>query len=316
MAYATSNALNVQDLLARFRTFAQDQGWIVEFYGAKTDGDGDILTLRNGASWFTLMASPTVGSSSNAGPYFGLLLHTGQGSQPSSGGGKPGASNAVWANRITSPVQTYHFFSGNGPNGPYLYIVVETDPGTFRHIGIGTLKKMGDYPGGDFGFASSWSLHEFYLNDPNSSQHMVPFDDRSALYDTFVGGTILRADYGGIAPRYHYVEAKTEAVRGRGGWRHDGEEYSTIRLPVLCGASQQTGRAPLFPMWCAVNRGSGLWSDIGYPPDMRSVRMDNLEPGQQYTLGGDTWLVFPVCRKNGGAGLPNSGGYGYAYRRT
>lgn len=317
MAYSTSNALSVTDLLARLRTFAEAQGWAIEFYGARTDGPGQLLTIRKGGVWFTFCAEPTINiGSQNPGPYMGVRQNTVASPVPSVWEGNAGSSLPVWSNRITSPVQTYHFFSGDGPSGPYLHVVVETDPGTFRHFGVGTLRKMGEYPGGYYCYATNWAIVDYYISDPETPYNCMPFDDY-AFYGS-QGATVVRADYDG-ATRYHYGTPNPPPApngRLRCGWRNSAEENGTIRLPMLCGASQQTGRAPLFPLWCAVDRGSGLWSDIGYPWDMRAVRIDNMEPGDLYPIGTDTWMVFPVARKNGSKGLTNSGVYGYAYRRA
>jgi len=319
MSYQTGNALDVNDLLDRFRLFLLANGWAVNFWGDRAGGQGKALQVNKGGNFYSIFSNTFLDSanSNQPGPYMEVMLHSSYLTPGSAT--QPDGTRLLRSTRYTSPMQAYHFFAGDGPNGSYAYMVVETDPGTYRHLGIGVLHKIGAYAGGAFCYALSWYQATGTVNSPDASQHGVPFDDNGIPTTSInypIGGTVIRADYGGISPRYHYLDTGTTAnPRGRGGWRNTNAERGTIALPVSAGASILTGRAPLIPLWCAVERGSLLWSDIGYPPGMRFVRMDNMEPGQEYPLGTDTWVVFPVTRKNGSAGMPSSGVYGYAFRK-
>ena len=313
MPYETATATNVNDLLDKLRLFLIADGWAVNFWGDRTAAAGKALSVSKSGVLFTWVTDTDNPGGGNPGPYLGVFQHTAYtGGDPDV---QPGASIVSWCNRVTGPMQAYHFLGGVGPSGPYAHAVIETDPGTFKHAGMGVLRKMGAYNTGAYSFGSNWLYDVNRVNNPNDG-HGVPFDDTSWVGAGSSYASVVRADYGGQVPRYHPIDYGS-AGRGRGGWRAgQASELSTIQLPSLCAASEQTGRAPLLPLWVAVDRGSGLWSDVGYPPDMRFVRMDNLEPGQEYPLGTDTWLVFPVIRKNGAPGSPNSGVWGFAYRRA
>jgi hypothetical protein len=70
-------------------------------------------------------------------------------------------------------------------------------------------------------------------------------------------------------------------------------------------------------MTTAVRRGgTGLYSPIGQPPHLRWVRLDHLQPRDVITIGTEQWMTFPVIRRDGGVGQPNSGRLGIAYRRA
>ncbi len=312
MSYQTGTALDVNDLLDRFRLFLQAAGWGIDYWGDRLNSAGAGKALQVNAaglfySWFTDTTT------TNSGPSIQIAQHTAF-SNPGDTV-QPGVSPYVRSNRLTAPMQAYHFFAGEAPSGKYAYMVVETDPGTYRHLGMGVLKKVGAYTGGQFVFASNWSTSVNQgIDQPNSQYNGVPFDDTGTLGFTSGNATVVRADYDNVSPRYHIGDYGATAQL-RCGWRQDNDQRGTVFLPYSAAASTITGRAPLIPLWCAVPRGSSLWSDIGYPVDMRLVRMDNMEPGQDYPLGTDTWLVFPVARKNGAAGSVNSGVHGFAYRR-
>lgn len=312
MPYDTATATDVDDLLDKFRLFLIAAGWTVDYWGDPSAGAGKVLSVHHGARFYTLASDPTLNPTSvTPGPYITVRLHTAFGTGGSLA--QPGVSEAVIANRLTGPMQSYRFFADAPATGAYAYMAVETDPGTYRHIGIGALRPMGAIADAGFAFASNWNYSATIVSDRYNVQHGIPFDD--ANYLTGQRSTVLRADYDAISPRYHYVGGYS-ADRARGGWRADSEEYGTIFLPEQGGASTLTGRAPLLPLWCAVDRSAGLWTDVGYPPDMRFVRIDDAEPGAELALGADTWVVLPIARKNGTAGQPNTGGWGYAYRKV
>lgn len=317
MSYQTGTALDVTDLLDKWRVFLLANGWALDFWGPA--GDGRALQVhRDGLFWSWWSHTTANPTDYDPGPYIRGKMHTSY--QDPGSLTQPGMSSAVRSNRLSGPMQAFHFFAGTGRNGAYAHVVVETEPGTFRHFGMGTLDKIGAYDTGQYAHATAWRFSVDQVNDPNGSYHLLPFDDYGfGVYQNGIAGTMVRCDLFGISPRY--VEVCTYDYtnpRARGGWRgNNGQnDNGTVRGPFRAGASVLTGRAPLMPLFLAVGRGSGLWSDIGQPPDIRLVRMDNMEAGQELALGSDTWVVFPAVRKNGAAGQQNSGTAGYAYRKV
>lgn len=320
MAYLLTTATDTADLLDKVRTFLLASGWSVNFWGDRTAAAGKVLTVAKAGNHYTLLTDSTT-NSTNPSPKVAAFLHSAYAANANPET-QPDASARVWANRVTGPTQAVHLFAGEGKNGPYAHVAVETDPGTFKHFGIGVLDTRGVVATGAYAFGTNWAYSTGQVNDPNNAWHGVPFDDVTS-FGASERATIFRADHSAVSPRYHDVDNFTGQTaagvyRGRGGFRASAGavERGSIHGPAACGASELTGRAPLLPLWVSVDRTSGLWSDVGQPPDMRFVRMDNLEPGQEYPLGTDTWLVFPVIRKNAPAGLPNSGVYGFAYRKV
>jgi hypothetical protein len=72
--------------------------------------------------------------------------------------------------------------------------------------------------------------------------------------------------------------------------------------PVLVGA-ERTSDNPNTLRW------------IGYAPDQAACNIQNLAPGEEYPIGGDTWVIFPLVAKNGADDQYNSGTYGIAYKK-
>lgn len=308
--YETGIADDVLDLLDKLAVFADDAGWTIDYHGSRTSGSGEALQLTKGAMACTFIADTTASTGANPGPYFGCYQHdaynAGNGTE-----NQANASEKCFANGMAGPYVAYHFMAGEEQGSEYLYVVVETAAGTFKHIGVGRLVGFGELQQGTFAFASNWSYSSSWISTWNIDTHAVPFDERESTSAPWPG-TVIREDGDDLSPRwFHARQSASSATYLRGGVRRSGE---SVYSPMLCGASAITGRAVLFPCWMAGARGSSYFSPLGYPPGMRWVKLDYLSPGDILTLGTDQWRVFPVIRKNGGPGQPTSGTYGYAYR--
>lgn len=99
---------------------------------------------------------------------------------------------------------------------------------------------------------------------------------------------------------------------GSEGWRyvpHPTTGFVTLGvLPFIVGNTTDPATADL------------RW--LGEFPNVRTVRMDNLEPGAEITVGSDVWMCFPLLRKVSAADAswPNrvaqSGPAGIAYKKV
>ena len=83
--------------------------------------------------------------------------------------------------------------------------------------------------------------------------------------------------------------------------------------------SAWNGESPLLPIQAYVWRASAKCSLVVDMRHARYLRIDNYEPGQIITLGGDSWKVYPFYRKassarNGGIGIDHTGTFGWAIR--
>ncbi|MBT2748337.1 MULTISPECIES: hypothetical protein [unclassified Lysobacter] len=310
MAYATSAANDPNELLDKLRLFAQGAGWTIDGLRDRSAGAGKALSLHAGTLHATFLSQLTGGDGNNPSPLLGTFGHTGYIANANAEVQNE-ASAASWANYAQGPYSAVYFFGRTAPQ-PYLHVVLETQAGTFKHFGTGRLVTAGVVTTGQYVYGSSWYYAANQINSADSQYHSVAFDD--AYYNYTTPSTRIRADYEGITPRWHATNGDANDPRRLTcGWR---TKASPINLLKDVGHSTLTGRAPGQPLWCAVPRGAGLWSDVGHPPDLRFIRLDSYAPGEELPLGSDRWKVFPVHRKNGPAGTPNSGVYGYAYRIT
>jgi len=188
-----------------------------------------------------------------------------------------------------NPIQSVHFFGGMTPT-PYLYAAIEMEPGFYRHMVIGHFQKFGTALGGLFWDVSSAS--------PDSSSyvsfyesHRVPF-----LYNS---STRVRTGNGGFdcqdttgAPRF----AKFGNVTGShllGG--HWSEEVRTFEVATPIQFNSRT--ALMTPLVWVI---SGSYRPFGTPPNFRYVNLTYFEAGDELTIGGDVWKLFPWARRKAG----------------
>lgn len=311
MSYETSSATGVNDLLDKLRLFLIDEGWTVDFNGSRTDVTGNAVLVSKGGNCFGFMTDTSTGSGYNPTDFFGAFQYPG----PYAGGDGPheqaDASAISYANNMPGPFQAYHFFSGvNAAGVDYVHVVVEATPGSFRHIGVGQINKLGAITNGNYSYGASWHYHPSYINSLNTAQG-VPFD---SLEDSDLIGwrtTVIRCDGDAISPRYGTFNLRTTVDAGsrqiRGGFNSD-------IAGLALDPSSLTGRVTLLPIFGAILRPSSYYSLLGGPADMRFVNMTNLQPGDTIAIGADNWKVFPIRRKNGASGLENSGVWGIAYK--
>lgn len=321
MAYQSGTATNLQDLLNKIGTFASANGWTVHFSGARTGGagsNGHALILSRGVVQAWIGSDNSAGSDSNPGPFLGALLWSGTYNSASTES-QPNFSPtnvASSSNWFPGPFVSYHAFcASSGASIPYLHVTVEVTAQTYRHFGVGQLRRMGAYTSGAYCYNTMHDFGNSFINLV-STQHGWPFNAGGAWRNT-----IVRADFGAVSPRYCRIDGSANEV-GRLMSSFYSFDFGTLGALPWSRKSAFTGRAPLLPLLCFVQADTTdqLLHPIGWPEDMRYINVENFTPGDTVTLGSDTWRVFPVIRKGsalaGPPGVQNSWYMGYAFRQN
>lgn len=220
-----------------------------------------------------------------------------------------GDTSCRYMNQHAGPLPTAWLFS-NDPS-TYCHVVVEVIAGVFKHLTFGNLKKYGGWTGGGYYGVTNWSENVAFIDQPDSSSHRVPFDNLTDFGAIRQNTTVYYVD---AADKWLAEEAIVNTVQRRqlrstfrGGfgraWVNLSETpYSGLiaLAPVLVG-KQRLSDSPDTLRW------------IGEVPDMAALNIQNLAPGEEYSIGSDIWLTFPLCAKLGGTDAFNSGVYGAAY---
>lgn len=321
MAYETGTSSSVIDLLDKFRLFAIAQGWTVNRW--VTAGSGRELCIQKGPAYFNFRAwsneEMLVNGISTENKY-GITMN---GSDGYAGGNawdcQPGypvrLSSSAGIDQYhtmfplvttTGPFPTYHFFS---PDSKTLYAEVEVTTGTFQRWGCGSLDLFNPAaPGGGRFIYSTASQHvtngtswwEWLGSDADHSTYgceLVPF--RSADFapsnDTSnrTSASIVRVAFSSFdnwAGSGCTVGGTGLPYACQGGGCHDKvlRDYSPNPL---------NGIGLLLPNIVSLNIGNEFLSPIGVIPGMRYMDMTNYLPGDEFTIGSDTWKVFPWYAK-------------------
>jgi hypothetical protein len=297
MDYETGTATDPADLISKLATFAAGDGWTVntpvsgrvfvkDTVVVGMDTDADEVFLRGAIAY-------------DAGAAWDAQTNN--------------AAITVAVNCGAGPFPSYHFFSGEEDGACYLHAAVEISAAIYRHFVFGELIKSGSYTGGVYVDGTRWSATAGTTNNPDSTFHQTICDaNNSSSAET---GHIW-VDYDGKANNWQRVRPSTSADTAcYGGTRSSSIDAYLSSVPFM----DWNLRNLMKPLRYFANRASGLRSPIGRIPHMRFIHMDNLTPTEQFTLGGDTWIVLPITQRtesfgSGSSSIPSSGMYGYAYR--
>ena len=318
MAYETGTATGATDLLDKLRLFAIAQGWTVNRWVAWTSGNE--LCLQKGTAYFNLRScqngSLLVNGSPQANKY-GITLN---GSDGYAGGSawdrQPGyplrPSGSAGSDQhhaflplVTNfgPFPSYHLFA---PDSKTIYLELEVVTGVFQRLGFGSLDlyNAGTPGGGRFYYstggehvtnsvgASQW-LGEYIGS--SYSQEEVPFRSAEVPLSTTRNGSALRCAFDsfdnwcGSAVQADFTPL---AQACQGGGTHDRLVRDLAPNPI-------NNVGIITPNIVSVNRGNLYLHPIGIVPGMRYMDMTNYIAGEEFTLGTDTWKVFPWYNKGG-----------------
>lgn len=325
MAYQTGTSSNVNDLLDKFRLFAIAQGWAVNRWTAV--GAGYELCINKGTSFFNLRSYNNETATVNGGTAsnkYGIVLNGSDGYAAGNAWDKqPGypvrmssAGGDQWHTLFplvttTGPFPAYHFFA---PDSKTLYAEVEITTGVFQRWGFGALDIFNpSCPGGGRFVYSTTSTH--VTNSVTVGGFLATDADNHRYSLEFV--PFRAADYTGPNDcGVNTSRSSASAVRAAFGsfnnWAGSGRTVGTTGLAMACqggGCHDKVLRdfspnplnnvAVLLPSIVSLNVNNEFLMPIGTIPGIRYMDMTNYLPGEEFTLGTDTWKVFPWYTKGG-----------------
>jgi len=305
MAYETGTCTTQQDFLNKLQTFLASEGWTVDDW----DTAEKELALHKSTVYvsFRWDATATTGGISvhhalgfTGGAHPGYHLHD-------SGNGAKTGSPIVSQRRLSrvgNAFQNYWIFAGT----TFCHVVLEYLPGLYRHLSFGILEKMGTWTGGEYAAGHVWETDVNAIDDPRDTRHTLLFD--GANTNSFTEGATIHADGLPGEPsantQFVVIWAGGSSVgndsdgyaRGYGiGGMRDGFYQNALGW---IRANPNSGYVPLIPIqvWYVPDAtGVADWRLLGYTPDMRLVNIGNMVAAQEFTVGADTWKVFPWTRK-------------------
>lgn len=238
----------------------------------------------------------------------------------------------------TSPFENYWFFESDF----YAHAVVEVSTGIFRHFGMGSLVKIGRWWGGEYYYGSLWNQGTSFIESQLYNQHSVGLDPQvnftsiaPVMYGRLIDKVTAFPDVQGRqSPEtaWHAFSSVGESGAGigtdadgrdRGALTGMGVRFGPNHILYQNGFSKFNGYRPMYPIyvttWYTGSNPDNMYP-LGYQPDVRSMSMEgNLLPGDEFTIGTDTWIVFPVARRREAKILDDteySGFFGVAYKKV
>jgi hypothetical protein len=311
MAYETGTATDQHNLLDKIRTFCVTQGWTQN--GWADDGTGKRLHLSKNGLYFNFRSAVNERVFSAYYFYSSYAYVTGIalcGSTGYDGGedwdNQPGGpvsnySSYTWGvciKDVSGAIPAYHLFT-LGANS--VCLVVEYQSGKYQYLVWGELDKSdaGTYTGGQFVVGSRSAATASYGSEPDPlgvfgypadigdcPQLAVWMDVDSITEYWWPGGSYVT--------RY---AATTRMVRinglsGRVDPTNGGQKGLASPL-IRATPNAFNGLTSLHVLEVIAEREADKWSYIGRIPNMRMLNMTNYSPGDEITLGSDTWMVFP-----------------------
>jgi hypothetical protein len=314
VAYQTGSATDVGDLIDELFTFATGlttTPW--------TEDELDTLqgTLHLGDCYVTFRWDNSVATN-------GLAIYQSLGWTSStnawqmtddSGNGPTGAVDSIGNRHVNftdgtgadngGPYTSYHFFAGEGSN-PYIYVVVEQVSGVYRHFGFGNLEKINDFDGGEFVYGHHWYNNAAYIDNPTQAFHTFMLDGIDGVYPN-QAATLHIENFPGQATggKWGVFSSAANPGNDRGG---------TARLPLF-GTTRSGGYgyhltwmrasslgaykiiSPITALYRDATTNPDTWRWLGQMPGIGLINMNNFDDGDEFTVGSDTYMVFPWVRK-------------------
>lgn len=329
MAYQTGTASSQEDLMNALNVFAVAQGWTSNIMSTTNDW----MALNNGSvyvqfRWDNTGAIAMFHSRGFINTSTAPGNHTdddGCGTVDASAPYNATISTGRRINVGNGPYTSYHFFTDGTTK--YIHVVLEYSPGIYRHFSFGTINKRGTWTGGEYAVAHT-QLGQF----PNAG---------SVLWSgTDSGTTTADANECGSL----HIESFPNQTAGQGKWllftnqttSLGNDRQSTPRARIACPggaygynpwlsaygffrANLLNGFLPLIPIpiwWRDTAPAPDQVMLLGFAPDVYMIQMGSLSPGQEFTIGADTYKVFPFVRKQDLSVTEESKNGGLAYRKV
>lgn len=306
MAYQQTTASSVEGLINAIATFSSALGWTVE--RNSLSGSNRTLTLKRATGDYVhLFNTDTTNLRMRAstGVNTGVAVSA-----------QPGVSVVEAVSNCGAGPFASVFLFGEAGDTPYVHVVFDTGSSLFRHLSFGELKKIGSWTGGTFFDALNINTSSGQNANPTTSNHHVLFSDNDSGNSSKGGVRCDISPSTGIFAAISGSAVSGVPYRAAGGVVSNRDNLGFY----LAGVNSWSGVTPLRQIKLRVERGSGFFSEIGYVPGIRMVNIARWAPGDEFSIGPDTWKVFPWWRQgvrpSGDTSSAYSGNYGFAYKKT
>jgi hypothetical protein len=332
MAYQTGTTDGAADLLAKLETFASANGWTID------DSVGsNKFALSKNSIYVSFRYDATATTGDQYASIHQALGHTpgnDPGAHPDDSGSGYNATSSVAAallsrerhvniKRSTDELANTYYFFEQDASPAYIHCVIARTDRTHAHFGFGELEKFGTWTGGEYCYGQ--------IEAPNGSQQGSLYlldGSRSPTSSVYFGSlpTIHVESFpdqdpsskwgtpkGALSGNDTTDSAGNPRMRIQGGYRGGPLMHSLGSIK----RGRINGFVNLLPiqLWAYSEQVSPTPDRLRYMgehPDVRGVILDGISPGEELTIGSETWVCFPSVEKTEVGGTRYMG---VAYRK-
>jgi len=216
------------------------------------------------------------------------------------------------------------FMHTDSTTGTYIHCILEYAPGLYRHFGFGTITKIGTWTGGEYAYGHHWLA---------SGQASITDDRHTILFDSIHDDTNNESATLHVEGLNDQPGASKWGINWSGSTATTGTDTAGNARVAIVGTSRD-GFLSNMAIWLRANVSNGFipmipvqlfyrhttpspeqWRLLGTMKDIRMMNIFNLEPQEEFTVGSDTWKVYPMTRKANAGGQEESKNMGIAYKK-
>jgi hypothetical protein len=326
MAYQTGTASSIEDLMQQLHDFAVSNGWTSDVMSTTNDW----MAINNGSvyvqfRWDNSDAFACFHSRGFINTSTAPGNHTGDDGCGLVDASAPYNASVSGGRRVygigNGPFTAYHFFT-NGTT-QYIHCVLEYTPGVFRHWSFGTIDKIGDWTGGEYCVA-----HGLVSTSLSGNNVLFSASSGTTAADANRCGSLhiegMPNQSGGM--QWMLFSTQSSAIgNDRAGNARITCPGSTLDYnPYLSAfgkmrANPLNGFLPIIPkpvFWRNTSPTPSQYLLLGFVPGMYMIQMANFNPGDEFTIGVDTFKVFPLIGKQTSSGSGSSLYCGVCYLKV
>lgn len=320
MSYETGTSTGPDDMLDKIRIFAIAEGWTVNRW--VTANTGHELCINNGDNYINMRSvqgETFVNSGVSATNRYAIAINGSDGYDDADDWGRQTgyprrdvtvSNTDQYASMMpfvttTGPFVSYHLFSHK--NGRDIHLELEISTGIYLRLGFGKLDTYNAsasgggrffYASGALGNVSDSIGNNQWLGETSYSANSLeecPFTAGPHRKLNAYSGSCVRVAFdsfdGWATSGSTNVSAET-GVACRGGLGLDEVILQLTANPI-------NNIAILTPINVDINDSNAFMRPLGVMYGVRYMLMDNYLSEDEFSLGGDTWKVFPWYNLNG-----------------
>ena len=312
MAYQSGVANSLPDFFDALQQFAAAEGWTVDIYSAANSW----MALNNG-SCYVQFRWDSVGTFAGFHSTGFVNNSTAPGNHTGDDGCGQLDSTAPYNSTVTSgrravlgtpgPYTGYHFFTDDTTQ--YIHCVLEVSPGVYNHLSFGTIDKIGTWTGGQYFGLQNGKNQPLSAYIPSNTGTSGANEMNSLRVDGLSNQTAgsVWSLFTGRTTTPGVDRAGNARVLNPGGWKG----YNPWQAGFgMVRSSPVSGYVPLIPVpvWW---RDSSDYYLLGFGPKVFTMNMANFAPQEEFTIGLNTYKVFPMVQKAESVDSSNTlSGYG------